>query len=113
MVHLHRHLSLTIYWDEGSSTGGPHLGGEGGGGGLLQELLVAALDGAVALAQVDDVAVLVREHLELDVARVLHIPLQVHLAIAEGRLCFLHDCNSLFGLAFTAPDCGLKWVLTD
>ena len=39
------------------------------GGGLLDDLLVAALDGAVALEEMDNVAVLVREHLELDVAR--------------------------------------------
>ena len=38
------------------------------GGGLLDDLLVAALNGAVALEQMDNVAVLVREHLELDMA---------------------------------------------
>jgi hypothetical protein len=38
------------------------------GGGLLDDLLVSALDGAVALEQMDNIAVLVREHLELDVA---------------------------------------------
>ena len=46
------------------------LGGEGGRGGFLQHLLVAALQRAVALAQVDRVAVAVGDHLELDVARV-------------------------------------------
>jgi hypothetical protein len=40
-----------------------HLGGEDWGGRLLQQLLVAALDGAVALAQVHHVAVLVGQHL--------------------------------------------------
>jgi hypothetical protein len=38
------------------------------GGGFLDELLVAALDGAVALAEVDDRAVPVAEDLDLDVA---------------------------------------------
>ena len=42
-----------------------------GGRRLLDQLLVAALDRAVALAQVDDVAVRVGEHLHLDVTRVL------------------------------------------
>ena len=38
----------------------------------FNQLLVAALDRAVALEQVDDVAVLVAQHLHLDVARVDH-----------------------------------------
>ena len=36
---------------------------------LLDDLLVAPLDRAFALAEIDDVAVLVAEHLDLDVAR--------------------------------------------
>ena len=36
---------------------------------FLDDLLVAALDRAFALAEIDDVAVLVAEHLDLDVAR--------------------------------------------
>jgi len=40
-------------------------------GGLFDELLVAALDGALALTQAEDVAVLVGENLELDVAGAL------------------------------------------
>jgi hypothetical protein len=51
---------------------------------LLDDLLVAALHGAVALAQVDDVAEIVREHLELDVARPFQEPLHVDLIISEG-----------------------------
>ena len=38
-------------------------------GRLLDQLLVAALDRALALAEVDDVALAVAQHLELDVAR--------------------------------------------
>ncbi len=38
--------------------------------GFLDDLLVAPLDGAIALAQVDDAAVAVGDDLELDVARV-------------------------------------------
>ena len=54
---------------------------------------MAALDRAVALAEVDDVAVRVREHLHLDVARVLEVALDVDgrvgevlLALPRGRL---------------------------
>ena len=53
---------------------------------LLDELLVAALDRAVALAEVDDVAVRVGEHLHLDVARVLEVALDVDGRVGEVRL---------------------------
>ena len=61
--------------------------------GLLDQLLMTALDRAVAFAEVDDVAVLVGEHLDLDVARVGEIALEVDgrvreelLALARGAL---------------------------
>ena len=53
---------------------------------LLDELLVAALDRAVALAEVDDVAVRVGEHLHLDVARVDDQLLDVDARVREVRL---------------------------
>ena len=53
---------------------------------LLDELLMAALDGAVALAQVDDVAVRVGEYLHLDVPRIDDQLLDVHVGIGEVRL---------------------------
>jgi hypothetical protein len=56
-----------------------------GGGGLLDHLLVAALERAVALEQVDDIAVRVAEHLHLDMARVEDIFLDQHAIVAEGR----------------------------
>ena len=52
---------------------------------LLQKLLVPALDGAVALTQVDDVAAAVGQHLHLDVARAIHVALQVDLGGSERR----------------------------
>src|SRR5581483_3410390 len=55
-------------------------------GRLLDHLLIAALDGAFALAQVDDVAVLVAQHLDLDVARVLDELLDEDAVVAEARL---------------------------
>ena len=45
---------------------------------LLHELLMPPLDRAVALAEVDDVPVVVGEHLHLDVARVVEVALDVH-----------------------------------
>ena len=69
------------------------LGVDRGRGRLLDQLLVAALDRAVALAEVDDVAVRVGEHLDLDVARVGQVALEVDgrvgeelLALARGAL---------------------------
>ena len=50
------------------------------------ELLVAALDGAVALAEVDDVAVVVGQDLHLDVPGLDDELLDVDAAVAEGGL---------------------------
>ena len=57
-----------------------------GGGGLLDELLVAALDRAVALPQMQRVAVGVGEDLHLDVARVGEVALQVDGGVGEEPL---------------------------
>ena len=61
------------------------LGVERGGGRLLEHLLVAALDRAVALAERDDVAVRVGEDLDLDVARALEVALAEDRVVAERR----------------------------
>ena len=55
-------------------------------GRLLDELLVAALDRAVALAEVDDVAVAVGQDLHLDVARVGQVALEVDRRVGEELL---------------------------
>ena len=61
---------------------------------FLEQLLVPALDGALALAEMNHGAVMVPEHLELDVARRLDVFFDVHVADAERRfgfaLCRLH-----------------------
>ena len=59
------------------------LGGESRGRRFLEHLLVAALHRAVALAEMHHVAVIVGEHLEFDVARLLEEFLHVDLRIAE------------------------------
>src|SRR5207244_8575787 len=53
---------------------------------LLEHLLVAALDRAVALAEHDDLAVRVAEELHLDVARPLDVPLAEDRPVAERGL---------------------------
>ena len=62
------------------------LGVDGGGGALLDQLLVAALDRAVALEQVHGVAGLVGQHLDLHVARVGQVALQVDRGVGEELL---------------------------
>ena len=64
------------------------LGRDRRGGRFLEHLLVPALDRAVAFAQVDDVAVLVAEDLDFDMARLNHRALQDELFAAEGVACF-------------------------
>ena len=57
-------------------------------GGLLEDLLMAPLQGAVALAEMDRIALTVAENLDLDVARLGEIFLHVDLVVAEGGLGF-------------------------
>src|SRR6266540_155298 len=59
---------------------------DGGCGRLLDQLLVAPLHRAVSLEQVDDVVVLVGEHLDLDVARVGQVALHVDGRVREELL---------------------------
>ena len=53
---------------------------------LLEDLLVATLGRAVTLEEVHDVAVVVAEHLHLDVAAGLDVLLDEHGVVAEGCL---------------------------
>ncbi len=71
---------------------------EGGGGSLLDDLLVAALQRAVPFAEVPDVAVVVGDDLDLDVTGGFEILLdvdgiviEVGLALALGGLELLFD----------------------
>ena len=54
---------------------------------LLHDLLVPALHGALPVEQVQDGAVAVPHHLDLDVTGGLEIALQEHLVRAEGGGC--------------------------
>ena len=62
------------------------LGVEGRRGRLLPDLLVPALQRAVALAEMDGVALAVAEHLDLDVAGLAEILLDIDAVVAEGGL---------------------------
>ena len=66
--------------------GGPEVLGEADGGGDLDHLLVAPLDRAVPLVQVDDPAVLVAQELDLDVLGPGDEALEEDVGAAEGRL---------------------------
>ena len=59
-----------------------------GGGGLLDDLLVPTLQRAVALEQVNHVALRVAKNLDLDVTGSEDIFLDQHLVVAEGRRGF-------------------------
>ena len=71
--------------DGGPGHGGAHGLAHARRGGLLDHLLVAALQGAVALVQVNDIAVFVPEHLDLDVARAGDVAFDQNPVVAEGR----------------------------
>ena len=51
---------------------------------FFEDLLMAPLDRAVALAEMDDVAIVVGQDLEFDVARMLEVLLEIHGARAES-----------------------------
>jgi len=67
--------------------------GQAEGGGELHHLLVTALHRAVAVEEVDQVAVVVPQHLHLDVLGVLDIALQEDRRITEGCLGFAAGGN--------------------
>ena len=58
---------------------------DGGGGSLLDDLLVTALQRALALAEVDAGAVPVGEHLHLDVTGAVEVALDEDAVVAERR----------------------------
>ena len=91
------------------------LAGNAEGGRLFEHLLVAALHGAVALAEIDGVLEVVGENLNLDVAGILEELFHVDGRIPEGDARFLarhvdrrdergfraHDESKLLLLSYT------------
>src|SRR6185295_19591712 len=71
----------------------------------LDHLLVPALDRALALPQVDAVAVAVAEDLDLDVARLLDELLDEDAVVAEARLGLVAArCEAFLGLLVVPRD---------
>src|SRR5690606_13891244 len=64
-------------------------------GPLLEELLVAPLDRAVALEELHDLALAVAEDLDLDVLGLLDVLLDVELGVAEGGAGLLLGVDEL------------------
>ena len=58
------------------------------GGPFLQQLLVAPLQRAVALAEMDGAALAVAQHLDLDVARPFEVGFEIERIVAERRFGF-------------------------
>jgi hypothetical protein len=63
---------------------------------LFDHLLVAALDGALALVQIDHIAVAVAQHLDLDVARLLHEFFDEDAVIAKAVAGFVLAAGKAF-----------------
>ena len=61
---------------------------DSGGGRLLEHFLVTALERAVALAQMDRIALSVAEDLELDMARIAQVFFEIDRCVAECGLRF-------------------------
>ena len=61
-----------------------HLDIEGRRGAFLPDLLVTALERAVALAEMDGVALAVAQHLDFDVAGLFEVFLDIDCVVAEG-----------------------------
>ena len=81
-----RYLSLRIAAAASPPISLALLGVQRRRGGLLEHLLVAALQRAIALAQMHAVALAVAQHLDLDVARPRQVLLEVDRVVAERGL---------------------------
>ena len=92
----------------GADGGGGDLGAglvaHAGRGGFLDHLLVAALQGAVALEQVDDVAVAVGEDLDLDVARAGDVGFEEDAGVAEAGGALALGAGEALGEVLRAVD---------
>ena len=73
------------------------LRGQERGRGFLDQLLVAALHGAVAFTEVDDFAVFVAQELELNVSGLLDILFDVDAAVTESLFGFGAGALKFFG----------------
>jgi hypothetical protein len=74
--------------DSGRTKGRTRFGGERRTRGLFDDLLMATLEGALALAEVKGLALPVGQDLHLDVTRSFDETLDDHRVVAEGRFRF-------------------------
>src|SRR5699024_9465232 len=75
------------------------LGSKGNRGGLLYHFLMISLDGAVSFSQMNHIAVLIRQNLKFNMARMLYKMFNVHGIVAESHLClFLSSLETVFKL---------------
>ena len=83
----------------------PNFRSEGGGGRLFDDLLVPSLDGTFTLKQMDDIAVLVGQDLDLNMTRLLQILFDVNGLISKVSFC-LACCSfeCLFQFLFIPDD---------
>ena len=81
----------------GFAHGLAQLGAQAGSRGFFHHFLVAALDRAVALVEVQAVAVLVGKDLDLHVPWLEQVFFHQHPRIAERRLCFTLGRGQCFG----------------
>src|SRR6185369_11940253 len=65
-----------------------HLRCQHDGRRLFHQLLVTTLNRALTLAEMDALAILIRQHLDLDVSRLLDVLLDVNTAVIERRRSF-------------------------
>ena len=71
---------------------------------LLDHLLMPPLDGTLALAQVDQVAVMIAQDLDFDVPRLFHQLFDIDFAVAEGAPGFARGiAQSRLQLGFADP----------
>src|SRR5271166_913478 len=113
-IHLEEVEAAVLTGDEFDRAGGIVVDGLGEGDGLLahlaprrvieerrgrffDHLLVAALDRTFALAEMDDMAVLVAQHLDLDVSWVDDEFLYEHPVVAERALRFRARAGEALG----------------
>ena len=80
----------------------PQLRRQAPGGGFLNELLVPALDGAVPVSQVDDVALAVRQDLKFNVPGFQHQLFQIHFIVSEAGVGLRFGGGVSVGQVFSA-----------
>ena len=96
--------------DRGCAHSSPQFGRHQRGGTLLDDLLIASLDGTIAFPEMNDAAVFIRENLKFDVVRIDDKLFDVDLGIAEGLvrleargMIALHEAPFVTGDAHPAP----------